>query len=44
MASVRVQNPALDKMGEFRIDPVSIATLGQNTPIAQKVVDRAGWR
>jgi len=44
VASVRVQNPALDKMGEFRIDPVSIATLGQNTPIAQKVVDRAGWR
>lgn len=46
VASVRVSNPALDKMGggDFRVDTVSIAVLGQNTPVAQKIVDRAGWR
>jgi len=31
-------------MGPFRADPVSIAALGRNTPAAQKLVDRAGWR
>jgi hypothetical protein len=31
-------------MGEFKADDVSIAALGKNTPAAQKLVDRAGWR
>jgi len=42
--SVVVKNPALEAMGTFRADPVSIAALGKNTPAAQKLVDRAGWR
>jgi len=42
--SASVRNPALDAMGPFRADPVSIAALGRNTPAAQKLVDRAGWR
>ena len=42
--SVVVGNPALDAMGPFRADPVPIAALGRNTPAAQKLVDRAGWR
>jgi iron(III) transport system substrate-binding protein len=42
--SVVVRNPALDAMGTFKADPVSIAALGRNTPAAQKLVDRAGWR
>ena len=42
--SAAVQNPALEAMGTFRPDPVSIAALGKNTPAAQKLVDRAGWR
>ena len=42
--SVAIRNPALDVMGDFKSDPVSIAALGKNTPAAQKLVDRAGWR
>jgi iron(III) transport system substrate-binding protein len=42
--TVAVKNPALDAMGEFKADEVSIAALGKNTPAAQKLVDRAGWR
>ncbi len=44
--SVVVKNPALEAMGgaAFRADPVSIAALGRNTPAAQKLADRAGWR
>jgi len=39
-----VKNPALEAMGTFKADSVPIATLGRNTPAAQKLVDRAGWR
>jgi len=42
--SASVQNPALEAMGTFKPDPVAIAALGRNTPAAQKLVDRAGWR
>ena len=42
--SASVQNPALEAMGAFKPDPVAIAALGRNTPAAQKLVDRAGWR
>ena len=39
-----VANPALDALGKFKIDPLPIATLGQNTVEAQKIADRAGWK
>ena len=42
--SVVVRNPALEAMGTFKADTLPIATLGRNTPAAQKLVDRAGWR
>ncbi|MBP6564391.1 MAG: Fe(3+) ABC transporter substrate-binding protein [Burkholderiales bacterium] len=42
--SVFVRNPALEAMGTFKADTLPIATLGRNTPAAQKLVDRAGWR
>ena len=42
--SVVVKNPALEAMGTFKADPLPIAALGRNTPAAQKLVDRAGWR
>ena len=42
--SVVVKNPALDAMGPFKADALPIAVLGRNTPAAQKLVDRAGWR
>ena len=44
--SVVVKNPALEAMGggDFKADPVAISALGRNTPAAQKLADRAGWR
>ena len=42
--SVAVKNPALEALGAFKADPLPIATLGRNTPEAQKIVDRAGWK
>ena len=42
--SVSVTNPALEKMGTFKADVLPIATLGSQTPAAQKIVDRVGWR
>ena len=42
--SVAVKNPALEALGPFKPDPLPIATLGRNTPEAQKIVDRAGWK
>jgi len=41
---VAVKNPALEAMGTFKADPLPIAVLGRNTPAAQKLVDRTGWR
>jgi iron(III) transport system substrate-binding protein len=42
--TVRVKNPALDAMGPFKADELSIALLGRNTSEAQKIVDRADWK
>jgi iron(III) transport system substrate-binding protein len=44
VASVKTSNPALDTMGEFRIDPLPIASYGKHTAEAQKIADRVGWR
>ena len=42
--SVKVGNPALEALGDFKADELSIGKLANNTPTAQKVFDRAGWR
>ncbi len=42
--SVQVKNPALEAMGPFKSDDLSIATIAKNIPAAQKIVDRVGWR
>jgi iron(III) transport system substrate-binding protein len=44
VASARINNPALDTMGEFKIDPLPIASYGKYTAEAQKIADRVGWR
>ena len=44
VTSVAVKNPALDALGSFKSDSLPIATLGRNTPEAQRIVDRAGWK
>ncbi len=38
------KNAALEGLGEFKADPLPIAVLGRNTPAAQKLLDRAGWK
>jgi iron(III) transport system substrate-binding protein len=42
--AVRANNPALEKLGEFKADSLPIATFGKQMATAQKIVDRAGWR
>jgi len=37
-------NPELESLGKFKSDALPIATLGKNTPAAQKLLDRAGWK
>ena len=39
-----VANSALQKLGKFKADPVNVAELGRNQPIAQMIFDRAGWK
>jgi iron(III) transport system substrate-binding protein len=38
------KNPELESLGAFKADPLPIAILGKNTPAAQKLLDRAGWK
>jgi iron(III) transport system substrate-binding protein len=42
--NVAVRNPALEAMGEFKADTLSIAAIAKEIPTAQKIVDRVGWR
>jgi len=42
--SARVTNPVLSALGEFQYDPINVAVLGRNQPLAQKIFDRAGWK
>ena len=42
--NVTVNNPALNALGKFRYDGQSVATLGKNQPLAQKIFDRVGWK
>ncbi len=42
--SVRVSNPVLTELGEFTYDPINVAVLGRNQPLAQKIFDRVGYK
>jgi iron(III) transport system substrate-binding protein len=42
--SAVAKNAELESLGRFRMDPIGPAVFGRNTPVAQKIVDRAGWR
>lgn len=39
-----VRNPALESLGAFKADELSIASIGRSQVTAAKIVDRAGWR
>jgi iron(III) transport system substrate-binding protein len=38
------RNPELESLGTFKADSLPISTLAKNTPVAQKLLDRAGWK
>jgi iron(III) transport system substrate-binding protein len=39
-----VRNPALDALGPFKADTLSIASIGRSQITAAKLIDRVGWR
>jgi iron(III) transport system substrate-binding protein len=41
---VKLDNPQLAKMGDFKVDALSIAKMANETPAAQRLIDRAGWK
>lgn len=42
--SVKVENAALTKLGEFKADTLPIGELADAVPEAQRIFDRAGFR
>ena len=44
VASIRVDNPALEKLAPFKADTLSVAQIGRAQIDAQRIVDRVGWR
>ncbi len=44
VASVKVNNPALDALGSFKADTLPIGALAKNAALAQKIYDRVGWK
>lgn len=41
---VDLANPELEKLGEFKIDTLPVAKLGQAQAAAQRIADKAGWK
>ncbi|MCS6787571.1 MAG: Fe(3+) ABC transporter substrate-binding protein [Thiobacillaceae bacterium] len=41
---VKLNNPALESMSNFKVDRLSASILAKNTPKAQRFIDRAGWK
>lgn len=44
VAGVKVDNPALGSLGDFRRDALNVAVLGRNQPDSQKIYDRVAWK
>jgi len=42
--SVKVENPVLNALGDFRRDKINVAVLGKNQPDSQKIYDRVAWK
>jgi hypothetical protein len=40
----KAANPVLNSIGDFMYDPINVAVLGRNQPLAQKIFDRVGWK
>jgi len=44
VANVKVDNPVLKMLGEFKRDAINVAVLGKNQPSSQKLYDRVAWK
>lgn len=44
VASAVVKNPALESLGKFKMENISIATIGKNQIAAQKILDRVEYK
>lgn len=44
VSSVKVENPGLKELGNFKVEDVSVAAMGRNQINAQKILDRAGFK
>lgn len=44
VSSAAVKNPALESLGRFKPENISIATIGKNQIAAQKILDRVGYK
>jgi iron(III) transport system substrate-binding protein len=42
--SVKIDNPVLKALGDFKQDRVNVAVLGRNQPASQKIYDRVAWK
>jgi iron(III) transport system substrate-binding protein len=42
--SVKLDNPVLNALGDFRHDSLNVAVLGRNQPSSQKLYDRVAWK
>ena len=42
--NVKVDNPALNALGDFKRDRLNVAVLGRNQPDSQKIYDRVAWK
>ncbi|HJV12183.1 MAG TPA: Fe(3+) ABC transporter substrate-binding protein [Burkholderiales bacterium] len=41
---VKVDNPVLNALGDFKADRLNVAALGKNQPSSQKIYDRVAWK
>jgi iron(III) transport system substrate-binding protein len=44
VATAKVNNPTLESLGKFKMENISIATIGKNQIGAQKILDRVGYK
>ncbi len=44
VASLKVTNPGLEKLGKFKADTLHVGKLAKNQALVQKIYDRAGWK
>jgi iron(III) transport system substrate-binding protein len=44
VAGVKVDNPVLSGLGDFKHDALNVAVLGRNQPDSQKIYDRVAWK